>query len=177
MKTLYLQICFFLFQFKISKIRYLKSPDKVKNVVSPVFISNAFPSIHHEASELLWLQSNDVLYLYVILSAVVVVVQVSYVVTQDQTQVEINEAKPASIVFPPLGSSPNSVAVATFLSWLRSRCCAFLLSLHVGASCSCTHSCRPSCQYAVNLATFHFPWGLGPAQRWMLGVPVSSQSG
>lgn len=36
-----------------------------------------------------------------------------------------------------------------------------LTLLHVGASWSCTHSRHAACQYAINPATFHFPWGLG----------------
>lgn len=35
---------------------------------------------------------------------------------------------------------------------------------HVGASWSCTHSRHAACQYAINPATFHFPWGLGATE-------------
>lgn len=55
------------------------------------------------------------------------------------------------------------------LSWLCSRCCAYLLSplrlpsphlplLHTGASCSCAHSHYSACQYVVNLS-FHMRVG------------------
>lgn len=70
-----------------------------------------------------------------------------------------------------LRTFPNCVATLTLPSWLCSRCCAYLLypsgcprlTSHYCIRALPGHAHTPACQYAVNPATFHFPWGLGEA--------------